>query len=139
MALRVGSRYCDNLVLRCMDFRFHTRLGELLAEHFGVERFDHDSLAGCGGSKSIIDEQWRAVVFQALDLAVPLHRVRRVIVVDHVDCGAYGGSGKFGDSRAEAQFHAERLREAREIVQRNYPQLEVVLFYQDQDGITLVE
>lgn len=136
---RAEDRYCDNLVIRCMDFRFHARLAELLAQHFGVERFECDSLAGCGGSKAIIDEQWRAVIFQALDLAVPLHRVRRVIIVDHVDCGAYGGSGKFGDRRDEAQFHAERLREAREIVHRSYPQLEVALFYQDRDGITPVE
>jgi len=139
MAAHAESHYCDNVVIRCMDFRFHARLGELLAAHFGVERFDYDSPGGCGGSKSIIDERPREAIFQALDVAVPLHRTRRVIIVDHVDCGAYGGSGKFGDARAEARFHAQRLREAREIVHRSYPQLEVVLFYQDRDGITLVE
>ena len=128
------------MVIRCMDSRFHAELPRLLAEHFGMERFEYDSPgAGSGGSRSVIDERSREVVFAALDLAVPLHHVWRLIIVDHVDCGVYGGSGRFGDPGAEHQFHAERLREAREIVHRSYPQLEIMLFLQDRDGISLVQ
>lgn len=123
-----------------MDFRFHSELPGLLAEHFGVERFEYDSPGGgCGGSKSLIDEPARSIVLQALDLAVSLHGVKRLVIVDHVDCGAWGGSERFDDADAERHFHAERLREAREIVAEAQPDLEIVLFYQDLDGISPVE
>jgi hypothetical protein len=131
---------CDNMVVRCMDFRFHAELPRLLAEHFGVECFEYDSPGGgCGGSKSFIDPDCRKIVLHALDLAVSLHSVKRLVIVDHMDCGAYGGSERFGDLEVERQFHVERLQEAREIVREHHPQLETVLFIQDGDGIALVE
>lgn len=129
---------CDNIVIRCMDFRFHAKLPRLLADHFNVERFDHDSPGGCGGSLSLLDEATRQQVLNALELAISLHGVKRLVIVDHVDCGAYGGSARFCDAEAERQFHAERLREAREIVCRSHPELAVVLLYQDFDGLSAV-
>lgn len=130
---------CDNMVVRCMDFRFHAELPRLLAEHFGMECFQYDSPGGCGGSKSIIDPRSREIVLETLELAVSLHRVRRLIIVDHIDCGAYGGSASFDSEEDERRFHAERLQEAREIVCECHPDLEIVLFIQDTEGITQVE
>ena len=49
MAAIGRGHYCDNLVLRCMDFRFHAELPRLLAEHFGTERFEYDSPGAGGG------------------------------------------------------------------------------------------
>jgi hypothetical protein len=122
-----------------MDYRFHAELPRLLAEHFGVDCFVYDSPGGCGGSKSLIDEETRGMMLDALGLAVNLHGVRRLVIVDHVDCGAYGGSGQFDSPDAERQFHAERLREAREIVTDVQPQIEVVLLYQEHDGLAAIE
>ena len=126
---------CENMVVRCMDYRFHAALPELLAEHFGVESFEHDSPGGCGGSKALIDERPRKMILEALELAVSLHGVRRLVIVDHVDCGAYGGSERFDGAEEERVFHEERLREAREIAADAQPDAEVVLFYQDREGI----
>jgi carbonic anhydrase len=130
---------CENMVVRCMDYRFHAELPALLAEHFGEECFAYDSPGGCGGSKALIDERPREIILEALDLGVSLHGVRRFIIVDHVDCGAYGGSERFSDTEAERQFHIERLCEAREIVAEAQPDVEVVLFYQDTEGISPIE
>ena len=130
---------CESIVVRCMDYRFHAQLPELLAEHFGTERFEYDSPGGTGGSKSLIDARSREFVLEALELALSLHGVRRLIIVDHVDCGTYGGSGEFDSPEAERRFHAERLREAAEIASKAQPGLEIVLLYQDWEGISSVE
>lgn len=122
-----------------MDFRFHAELPRLLAAHFDVECFHYDSPGGCGGSKSLIDEPARSMILETLELAVELHGVTRLIVVDHIDCGAWGGSEAFDDEDAERSFHVERLKEAREIVREQHPDLEIVLFYQDWEGISQVE
>jgi hypothetical protein len=122
-----------------MDFRFHAKLPVLLAEHFGVERFEYDSPGGCGGSLSLIDGSSRYMMLRAVELGMSLHGVRRLIIVDHVDCGACGGSARFAHAGAERAFHEARLREARDIVRQHHPELEIVLFYQDHHGITLVK
>ncbi len=122
-----------------MDYRFHAELPRLLAEHFGVECFAYDSPGGCGGSKSLIDEETRGMMLEALDLGVSLHGVKRLVIVDHVDCGAYGGSSQFDSPDAERQFHVERLREARQIAAEAQPEIEIALFYQDHEGLCLIQ
>lgn len=130
---------CENLVIRCMDYRFHADLPARLAAHFGVECFAYDSPGGCGGSKSLIDERPREMMLEALDLGVSLHGVKRLVIVDHVDCGAYGGSGQFDSPEVERQFHVERLREARQIAAEAQPEIEIVLFYQDHEGLSMIQ
>jgi len=130
---------CENLVIRCMDYRFHADLPALLAEHFGVECFSYDSPGGCGGSKSLIDERPREMMLEALDLGVSLHGVKRLVIVDHVDCGAYGGSEQFDSPEAERLFHVKRLRKAGQIAAEAQPEVETVLFYQDHEGLCLIE
>ena len=127
---------CGTLLIRCMDFRFHKALEDNIAEIVGEPAcaFDSPGIGG-GGSKSVIDEDSRKVVFGALDIAVSKHHVKRVIIADHIDCGAYGGSNQHQDAEAEEKFHIEKLNEAREILQGAYPGLKIILLYQDWDSI----
>lgn len=130
------GHHCGTLLIRCMDFRFHLALEENIAKLIGQEACEFDSPGvGGGGSKSIIDTDSRKVVFGALDIAVEKHGIKRIVIADHVDCGAYGGSGVFEDEKAEEEFHVARLREASEIISQTYPNLERVLIYQGWDTI----
>lgn len=123
-----GGHGCRNLVVICMDFRFRKELVELL-EKAGFPEFDLVSLPGA--SKAIIDEAARKAVFGAIDIAVEKHHCQRVIIVDHVDCGAYGGSSRFSSEEEEKDFHRERLAEAKKIAEERYPKLEVAMLYAD--------
>jgi len=59
-----------------------------------------------------------------------LHHVRKIVIINHQDCGAYGGSAKFnGNAEAEQKFHEEELRKAKSIILEKYPDKEVVLVY----------
>lgn len=130
---------CSTLVIRCMDFRFHKSLEDNMGEILGGDSCSFDSPGvGGGGSKSIIDENSRKVVYGALDIAIEKHGVNRVVIVDHIDCGAYGGSGQFEDEEEEENFHLEKLKEAKDILQSDYKDLEIVLVYQDWDSIKTV-
>jgi len=79
------------------------------------------------------------MILDALELAIGLHGVSRLIIVDHVDCGAYGGSKQFDSAEEERRFHGERLHEAREVVADAQPEIEIVLLYQDHDGLSPIE
>ena len=127
---------CKNLVIRCMDFRFHKQLLGLLPEILGEENVEYDSPGVAGGaSKSVIDEDSRKVLFSAIDIAVEKHKIKRIVIVDHIDCGAYGGSGEHKDAEAEEKFHVEKLAEGKKILNSKYLELEVVTLYQDWDSI----
>lgn len=129
------GHHCDNLVINCMDFRFHEALESHLEEFFQYKVFTYDSTGSVGGSFSVIDEETRETVFEAIDIAVEKHEIERIIIVDHIDCGGYGGSGRHTDEDMEREFHSAKLREAYKIVKESFPSLDIVLLYQDWETI----
>jgi len=130
---------CGTLLIRCMDFRFHKALEDNIYKLIGESACNFDSPGvGGGGSKSIIDEDSRKVVYSALNIGIEKHGVKRVVIADHIDCGAYGGSGQHENAEAEEKFHIEKLKSAKNILQREYKDLEIVLVYQNWSVIKII-
>lgn len=130
------SHECENLVLMCMDFRFHEKLAQVIA-HSGYRQFDLVALPG--GSKSVTDEISREAVLAAIRVGVSAHNVQRVIIVDHVDCRAYGGSEAFAGPEEEELRHTDALLEASRIIREKFPELEVVPVYAGWDRVKTVD
>ena len=132
---------CPSLLLRCIDPRFHAALEQVLPQWLvqmsGSGVFA--SMALPGGAKAILDPAVRPVALQALDVAVQHLGVTTLLIANHADCLAYGGSARHAGAQEEARFHAEQLRQAREAVKEAYPRLEVVLLFQDWESIAEVE
>lgn len=127
---------CENLLLICMDFRFHRRLIDVL----GFAGYhEMDLLALPGSSKSLIDLESREVVLKAVSTAITVHGVKRLIIVDHIDCKAYGGSEAFASSEQEISHHTEMLNKAAIIVSAMFPDLEVVKLYAAWDYVSSIE
>jgi hypothetical protein len=72
---------CSAVVVRCMDYRLDKLISKLLKD-INVESYDIVSLAGA--TKNSI------VVIENIKLSVQLHSAKRVILIHHEDCGAYG-------------------------------------------------
>lgn len=130
--------YCPNVLARCVDVRFYASLERVLTQSSfipmgGVN--DFISMGVPGGSKAIIDAPTRPIVSAAVDIAIRRHDANRLIIADHIDCAAYGGSDRHANAAEEACFHADRLREAMAIMQAAYPRLEIVSVYQDWETI----
>jgi len=126
---------CDNLALMCIDFRMHGKICDALT--YGGYR-DFDLIALPGGSKALVDEDSRPTVFAAIEQAIAVHKVKRLIIADHVDCKAHGGSERFTNSDEETTMHEQALRQAAEIVKSRFPELEVVLVYAGRDRVGVV-
>jgi hypothetical protein len=138
------SRYqgsCPNILLRCLDPRFHAALDgvlpQWLLEMSGSGAFACMALPG--GAKAILDPESRPVVFRALDLAIATLKADRLIIANHRDCLACGGSTQHATPQEEAEFHAVQLQQAREAMLEVYPRLQVVLVFQDWESIREVE
>lgn len=113
----------EALVLTCIDFRFHNKLKEAIAK-LKIKNYDLMSLAG--GAKNLASpkkSEYQKTVLDNIKLAADLHKIKKVILVNHIDCGAYGGSGQHKNLREEIVFHKSELKKAEEFVKRIFPNL----------------
>ena len=60
-------------------------------------------------------------------LAHDLHHVKTVVLMNHRDCGAYGGMKAFPSPEAEHDQHVTDLKKAGEMVKEKYPDVNVLL------------
>lgn len=130
----------DAAVVWCFDNRFHLSFAKFL-KHLGVETSDVIKIAG--GAKDLASpaaETDRQFLLEQIRLSMRLHGTKRVIIMLHSDCGAYGGLAGFaGDARAEAQHHEEELRRAATYLKSAIPEIEVQPYFVDFEGTWAVE
>lgn len=118
---------CDTLVITCIDYRFAIANQEFINETLGLkDNYDHISIPG--SIYNLVNPETRALLFSKFALSVRLHLIKRVVIIGHRDCGAYGGSASFGSEIAEYETLTADLRNARMLLIEKYPTLEVDLF-----------
>ena len=115
---KAGEHYtADAVVVWCFDYGFTPALDEL-KEKLGLRVIDLVSVAG--GAKNLLptaDKSDRDFVLGQIDDSNRLHHTKRVILMTHSDCGAFGGLSAFGDdARKEKESHMALLSQARGVV-----------------------
>lgn len=118
--------------MHCMDFRFGKKMKEFM-ETNGLMG-DADLVSIAGAAKNIVNPETQAFALRQIEISKTLHEMKRVFLVNHTDCGAYGGKKAFADEKAEYEKLTGDLREARNIVKAKWPDLEVVLWLARIDG-----
>jgi hypothetical protein len=68
-----------------MDFRLQHFLNEWLEKRFG--RQNYDRVAWAGGVREF------AIIQTQIQMSARLHNIRKAILINHEDCGAYGSIG----------------------------------------------
>jgi len=129
--------HCDAAILWCFDNRFELGFRTFL-NRIGVNYSDPIKIAG--GAKCMASpehESDRQFVLEQIHRTMRLHGTRRVILMLHSDCGAYGGlTGGFqGDTAAEAAHHERELQRAAANLRAAIPGIEVQGYFVDFDGI----
>lgn len=125
----------DALVVTCMDARLHRADRPFLADylrgkHVGIQTWDLVALPGAAkGFVSDNAQALKSALLYSVKTAHDLHHVSRVFLVNHSDCGAYGGAQAFPDVTEEYRRHVSDLRTARETLREFLPNLDVRLFY----------
>jgi hypothetical protein len=134
------DRYiCDAAVVWCFDNRFETGFRKFL-QRIGVVHWDAIKLAG--GTKCLAAPEGdpiRAFVLDQIRISMRLHNTRRVILMLHSDCGAYGGLAAFPDAAAEAAHHEAELRRAAANLAAAIPGIQVDPYFVDFEGVWSLE
>lgn len=145
--MRIPFKYkdihnCEAVVLTCIDFRFWRETLEFIEKELKLTSFDFPSLPG---SAKAINECVKDGDLAMSCISVPcdLHHAKKVVIVNHEDCGAYGGSKKFeGDKDAEQAFHEMELKKAKDAILKKYPEKEIITIYarltDEKDAIEFV-
>lgn len=82
----------NSLVLSCIDYRF---IGQTMDYLYGINNkndFDYFVLAGASlGYNQSIDTSgiWSSTYEEHIRIAIKLHHIKEIIVIDHMDCGYY--------------------------------------------------
>jgi carbonic anhydrase len=127
----------EALLLSCMDFRFIDKTERYMAGR-GLREYDHLSLAGASlGALTEKYPAWNQTFWEHLDIAIQLHKIRKVLVMDHRDCGVYKvilGEHFAKAPAKEKMAHASKLKQLGKLIKEKYSRLEVELLLMSLDG-----
>ena len=115
----MSEQVTDAIIVHCIDFRFQKFLDSWLQQHFGYDHYDRVSLAG-----GVLD---LASVMRQIEISDRLHKIKKVILINHENCGAYGESSTF-------MRHKEDLEKAENRIENSFSHLEVEIYYLHLDG-----
>lgn len=116
----MNGHICEAIVITCIDFRFQEFINKWISENFAPKSYDRVALAG-----GVFDIDY---TIKQIDISKRLHHIKKVILINHEDCGAYGDTGT-------PQKHAQDLENASIKIQKQYSDLAVEAYYLHLDGI----
>lgn len=121
----------DSIIITCMDHRYQEPIKRILKDRHNIDIDHTDRLAIGGASKGVID----GTLMPSLQIAYEKHSTRNVYILDHIDCGGFGGLANFdNDEQKEAKAHYNSLDEARDILNKAFKDLVVVTYVVGLDG-----
>lgn len=111
------------LIICCKDYRYIQPTQRFVRQRLGIRWYDLKATAG--GVRAMLDaprsvRQW---ILRDIGLVYRLHGVRRVIMVHHDDCAAYGGTAKLGNAAKQRRFHRAQLQRAARVLRQHFPHL----------------
>ncbi len=110
---------CEAIIISCIDFRFQEYIHEWVQQHHQEQ--SHDRVALAGGVFDFYS------ILKQVEISDRLHHIRKVILLNHEDCGAYGAAGTY-------ERHKHDLEEAERKIEALFPHLDVETYYVHLDG-----
>jgi hypothetical protein len=128
----------DALLLNCIDYRLTAATTRYMAQQGMAGKYDQFILAGASlGAKNDKFPAWGTTFWEHVQVAIDLHGIKKIIVMDHRDCGAYKailGLDLAAKPKEEFDAHAAQMRSLRADIGRRHPQLAVELLLMALDG-----
>ncbi len=123
-----SSHAIKALIITCIDYRFVDEAVTFLDGKGYNNEYDEFILAGASlgynTSLSALNYSgWNTVLENHIDISYSLHKIEEIIVMDHMECGAYkvqlNGGVKF-TPYVELQKHIENLNSFRNLINQKY-------------------
>lgn len=128
----------EAMVLGCIDPRLQEPVRAYTGERDLTGKFSHFVIAGAAiGAVAPSFQNWHGAFWDNLGTSVQLHRIKRVIAINHRDCGAARiayGDAAVANRDVETETHRAALVEFRKQVAERQPKLAVETGLMALDG-----
>ena len=116
------------MVLSCIDPRFQPKVYRYLKSKNLTGKYSSFTIAGAAiGVTATKFKKWHSTFFDNLSTSIKLHKINRLIVINHEDCGAakiVNGKKKF-NSTIENKIHQDSFEKIKKVLTKKYPYLKV--------------
>ena len=118
------------MVLSCIDPRFQPLVYNYLKKKKLTGKYSAFTIAGSAiGVTHDKFKKWHSVFIENLSTSIKLHKIEKLIVINHTDCGAAkiaNGKKEFNSSN-EDKIHKVSFNKLKKIVKKKFPKLKIDL------------
>ncbi len=118
------------MVLSCIDPRFQPIIFNYLKKKKLLGKYSSFTIAGSAiGVTALKYKKWHRTFWDNIDTSIKLHKIKKLIVINHRDCGAakilYRGK-KFNDLE-ETKIHVKSFKNIKKLFKKKYPKMKIEL------------
>ena len=118
----------EAMVLSCMDPRFQPKVYKYLKARKLTGKYSAFTIAGAAiGVTHKKFKKWHFTFIDNLSTSIKLHKIKKIIVINHKDCGAakiVNGKKKF-NSIIENKIHKESFKKIKKVLNNRFPALKI--------------
>tara|TARA_Y100000287_G_scaffold140340_1_gene115075 strand:- start:46 stop:441 length:396 start_codon:yes stop_codon:yes gene_type:complete len=118
----------EAMVLSCMDPRFQPKVYKYLKGKKLTGKYSAFTIAGAAiGVTHKKFKKWHSTFIDNLSTSIKLHKIKKIIVINHKDCGAakiVNGKKKF-NSIIENKIHRESFKKIKKVLNNRFPTLKI--------------
>ena len=118
------------MVLSCIDPRFQPLVYNYLKKKKLTGKYSAFTIAGSAiGVTHDKFKKWHSVFIENLSTTIKLHKIEKLIVINHTDCGAAkiaNGNKRF-DSLIEENIHKSSFIEIKRKIKKKFPKIKIDL------------
>ena len=118
------------MVLSCMDPRFQPIVYNYLKKKKLIGKYSAFTIAGSAiGVTASKFKKWHKTFWDNIDTSIKLHKIKKLIVINHRDCGAakiINGKKEFNRAN-ETKIHKDSLLKLNKLFRKKYPKLTIEL------------
>ena len=118
------------MVLSCIDPRFQSIVYNYLKKKNLKGKYSLFTIAGSAiGVTSLKFKKWHKTFWDNIDISIKLHKIKKLIVINHRDCGAakiISGKKKFRRD-IETKIHKISFEKIKKILKNKHPKLKIEL------------
>ena len=122
------SKKYKAMVLSCIDPRFQPIVFNYLKKRNLNGKYSSFTIAGSAiGVTAQKFKKWHETFWNNLETSINLHKITKLIVINHRDCGAakiINGKKKF-DNFNETQIHVNSFTKIKNRLKNKYPNLKI--------------
>ena len=118
----------EAMVLSCIDPRFQPKVYKYLKNKKLTGKYSSFTIAGGAiGVTAKRFKKWHSTFLNNLSTSIKLHKIHKLIVINHKDCGAakiVNGKKKF-NSVVENRIHKESFKKIKKVINKKFPNLKI--------------